>query len=159
MAISNSSKRIQLTLNAEKEKEKVVLDYLSNSFNDMQEIKRILYEYIVNQSGVKKSRKSKSKNKVMKDNKDDEKLLTSTISKTKKAKDTTSDRKVMGVNESVSKSIKETQDNSRIKQDTQNDDIIVDLSQFEDKPVEVIKPDNKVEELRQKKLKTLQQFM
>ena len=76
MAISNSSKRFQLTFNRNKEKERIVLDYLSQSFNETQEIKRILFQYIVNQNSTKEIEETRSKKKVSKGNKSDKKLLT-----------------------------------------------------------------------------------
>ena len=51
--MASSSKRLQLTLNAKKEREKVILDYLSKSFNPNATIKEILYNFISTQGNSK----------------------------------------------------------------------------------------------------------
>lgn len=161
MAISSSSRRIQLTLNEDKEKEKVVLDYLDSSFNETQEIKRILFEYIVNQTGVKVAKNSKSKKKSSKvtkgkskrakDNKSDEKLLTITQNDAEIVKDNKSDSKI----------IKESNDNSNIVPNNDSDDFTIDLSNFNDEPIEVksTNKENETDVLRQNELNELSKFM
>lgn len=53
MAISKSSRRVQITFNTEKEKEKVVVDFLNACMNEKNTIKEILYNYIVSNSDSK----------------------------------------------------------------------------------------------------------
>lgn len=52
MAISKNSVRVQFTLNAEKEKEKAIIDFLNSCVNPNNTIKEILYN-IVSNSDVK----------------------------------------------------------------------------------------------------------
>lgn len=48
MAISKNSKRIQFTLNADKEKEKTIIDFLNSCVNPNNTIKEILYNIVSN---------------------------------------------------------------------------------------------------------------
>jgi hypothetical protein len=53
MAISKNSARIQITLNTDKEREKVIVDFLNTCMNEKNTIKEILYNYIVSNSDSK----------------------------------------------------------------------------------------------------------
>ncbi len=117
------------------------MDYLANSFNETQEIKRILFEYIVNQSGVNAVAKPKSKKRLPKENK----------SKSKAIKNTDSNTQVVIVNES----------DKKLLTNSTNDTKVVEEHQTNSRLVEVNSEINKEEIAEQKKLKTqmqLQQF-
>lgn len=64
--ISKSSRRVQFTLNASKDKEKVIIDFLNTCMDENTSIKEILYAYIVGNSDAKLVKVTRS----------DEKLLT-----------------------------------------------------------------------------------
>jgi len=155
MAISNNSKRIQLTFNEEKEKEKVVLDYLANSFSDINEIKRILYEYVINQSDVKAVVKPKSKPKV----------ATKPRSKSEVVKVIESDNKLLTSTKNESEIVKSNESDNKVVKDNTNDtneDITLDLSSFDNKQVEVKISENKnneLELLKQNEMDELSKFM
>ncbi len=182
MAISSSSKRIQLTLNGNKEHERLIMNYLSASFNENNEIKRILYEYVVNQSSTKRGRKSKSKTKLVADNSLESKLLKGTKSKSKIVKKSNSDKKLLTVTDNDTKVIKSSDGNSEIVKganndikvmqeidskstpvkDAKNDDFALNLNNFEDKVVEVKSTNNEdkeLEQIKQNELNELSKFM
>ncbi|QXE20469.1 hypothetical protein [Clostridium sp. 001] len=48
MAISKNSRRVQFTLNADKEKEKAIINFLDSSVNPNSTIKEILYSVVSN---------------------------------------------------------------------------------------------------------------
>lgn len=84
MAISKHSKRFQITLNEERTKDKVILDYLKNSYNPREKIKEILYSVIINKSDTKllTVTQSKQNDTTNKGSKSDAKLLTMNKSST-----------------------------------------------------------------------------
>lgn len=148
--MAKSSRRLQLVLNESKPKEKIILDYLAETFNENNAIKEILYNFIVSGGKLKKVKDTQFKvnnSKVAKSN-------------SKKLKDTKIESKVVKDSKSKQKILTNTHSESKMVKNTEGDDITIDLSQFSDEPVE-IKTDetNKAEELKQKNLKTLQQFM
>lgn len=108
-----SSRRIYITLNSDKEKDKIIEKYLSQSYSEADAIKEAIYRLATNNM---------------------EKELNNTISTERVQKITNNDNKVLN-------------------------DIKVDLS-VNDEAVEIKKDSKyKSEELKQKKLKALKQFM
>lgn len=53
MAISKNSVRVQFTLNKDKEKEKIIVDFLNTCINPNNSIKEMIYNYIVSNSDSK----------------------------------------------------------------------------------------------------------
>lgn len=124
----------------------MIVDYLDNSFNETQEIKRILYEYIVNQSGVKVVKDIKSKKKVIKEGK----------CKSKVVEDSESDKKSLTNSNNDTKVIKNNNNDTKKAEAANNDDFQLDLTTFTDEVVEVKKDKS---ELKTKKLNALKQFL
>lgn len=117
--MASSSQRLQLTLNAKKEREKVILDYLSQSFNPNAAIKEILYNFIVTQNNSKVVKDTqievkKSNSKRVKGTQNNSKLLNN--------KDTQSNTKILN----------NTQSHSNIVEVTQNEDILLNLNDIDD---------------------------
>ena len=88
MALSKYTKRFQITLNESKDKDKVILDYLSDSYNPKDKIKELLYIAIVGNGDTKlltitESDKPKT---VKKDTKSETKLLTVSDDKQKEVR-------------------------------------------------------------------------
>lgn len=161
--ISQTSKRIQLTFNSKKEKEKVIIDYLSNSFNENNEIKRILYEHITNQSGKKRVKRNKSKGKALTNSNLKSKLLKSDDSESKIIKDNKSEERLLTITESKQQTVKKSNNDSKLLKDTVKDDFTLDSSSFNNKSVEVkkenIQTDDKAELIRANELEQLKEFM
>lgn len=131
MALSKNTKRFQITLNSSKEKDKFILDYLEQSYNENDKIKELLYIAIVNQKDSKiqtvsnntKKLLTKSNNDTKKvkvsNSKKNKKLLTVTDSVTEKATGTNSDNtsklltkskdKLQEVNESNEATLRENE--------------------------------------------------
>jgi hypothetical protein len=161
MAIGSNSKRIQLTFNEDKPNEAVVLEYLSKSFNEVQEIKRILFEYIVNQNDTKVVKSSRSKKEVIKDNDLKSKSPRATKRKSKVVEDIKSDKKLLTNTQLDSPRVEEDNNNSKVDKDSTSDDFILDVSSFGDELVEV-KSDvinKELEEIRQNEQNELSKFM
>lgn len=159
MAISSNSKRIQITLNEDKEKEKVVLDYLASSFNEVQEIKRILFEYVVNQSGANKVKETKSRKKVIKDADSKAKLPKNTKSKSKVIESNESEQKLLTSSNSGDKLIKDNESKLQVIESSNNDDFTLNLSNFDDEVVEVNKSNNDNDIIEQNEMNELSKFM
>lgn len=107
MALSKNTKRFQITLNASKQKDKFILDYLEQSYNANDKIKELLYIAIVNQQDSKIQTVSKSTKKLLtKSNNDTKKVKVSNSKKNKKLLTVTDSvaEKAIGTNsENISK--------------------------------------------------------
>lgn len=105
-----SSKRIYITLNDAKEKDKAIINLLSSAYSEKDMIKEILYQYAVNRDSqiIKKS--------IKKDN--TEKVQTAPIHTQKVLKD--SDKKVS----------KGTNSNKTVQNDTLKQNELKDLKKF-----------------------------
>lgn len=159
-----SSRRVYITLNDKKEKDKIIADYLSQSYSESDAIKEAIYRLATNNIQQMQI-DSNSTKKVQLASQEDKK-----VKKVTKRKNNNKVQK--GIN-NINKDEKVTNDNNLIQStpisenkvlnDTKvdsNDDITLNLGEFSDEPIEVKQDDkNKTEELRQKKLKALKQFM
>ena len=153
-----SSRRFYITLNDKKDKDRIISDYLSQSYSEADAIKEAIYRLATNNiQQVKTGINSNEKVRIVsKGNKEVQ----------KGANNTNKDEKVINDNNSVrvtpiseNKGLNETNSNNKVQAGS-HDGITLDLGQFSDEPIEV-KTDNKnkSEELKQKKLKALKQFM
>lgn len=157
-------------MNDQKEKDKIISDYLSQSYSESDAIKEAIYRLATNNIQQMQIG-SNSNKKVQLAPKEDEKVKKVTKRKNnnkvqKGANIINKDEKVINNNNlmqsipmSENKVLKDTTNNDKVKIDS-NDDITLNLGEFSDEPAEVKQDDkNKAEELRQKKLKALKQFI
>lgn len=155
-----ASRRVYITLNDQKEKDGIIEVYLSQSYSEADAIKEAIYRLATNniqqvQTGINSTDKvqilPEGNKKVKKGTKRD-----SSKKAQKGADNTDKDKKI--TNDSNLEQSAPINENKAQK--GANDDIKLDLGQLSDEPVEVKQDDkDKVEELRQKKLKALKQFM
>jgi len=147
------SKRIYITLNSDREKDRIIESYLSQSYSESDAIKEAIYRLATNSSekvklipkdNKKVQKGGKSTNKVERVTNDNEKILKVANSTQLLSIDTVSTHK---------------------SQLVPNDDITIDLSQYDNETVmeAEIKSSgvdkDKSNELNKKKLKALKQFM
>lgn len=153
-----SSRRIYITLNDQKEKDRIIEDYLSQSYSESDAIKEAIYRLATN--NIQQVQKvSKDNNKMQKNTKRNKKVQkgANNTDKVEKATNDINSRQPAPINKD--KVLNDTNSNSKVQTDV-NDDISLDIGQFSDEPVEVKQDDkDKAEEVRQKKLKALKQFM
>lgn len=157
-------------MNNKKEKDKIIENYLSQSYSESDAIKEAIYRLAINNiqqmqidsnstkkvqlasqedKKVKKVTKRKNNNKVQKG--------INNINKDEKV--TNDNNLIQSTPISENKVLNDTANTCKVKVDS-NDDITLNLGEFSDEPIEVKQDDkNKTEELRQKKLKALKQFM
>lgn len=158
MALSKHTKRFQITLNASKNTDKLILDYLEKSYNANDKIKELLYLAVVSEYKSQSNTDSNSKKK----------LLTKTNSSTKQVikEDTNSDDKLLTVSKNNSKrrTKKETNNEKQLLTNSksekqkdkvsnkEDDDIFLDLNSIDDGYSEVKNEDkvkmNELEELK-----------
>lgn len=164
MALGKNTKRIQITLNADKTNDKVILEYLSSCYNENDKIKELLYSIITQQEPQLKTVINSKERLLTINNNEQKKVLESNDESVKKLLTNTNSKQE---NEKVENNIKpivtKTNEELQVKPvtnqvTTSDDDFTLDVDLFDDKVVEV-KANDELEIIQQNELDELSKFM
>ncbi|WP_053956818.1 hypothetical protein [Inediibacterium massiliense] len=152
-----ASRRIYITLNDNKEKDRIIETYLSQSYSEKDAIKEAIYRLATNNTQSLQN-DTNSIEKVQIVSKGDNKMKNNTkkLSNNKVQKGADNTQKVEKAIDDKKVEIDTKWDNE-VQKNT--DDFTIDLSQFSDEVVEVKVDNDSKDELKKKKLKTLKRFL